>query len=315
MPRVTISLSAIAFTLLVLHARAIAHPGEGIVTDPEGNVYLADAERNIIWKVTSQGEVQPLARNLHSHSIGRDALGRLYAEHLKYLEANPADHQWETTLVQISKDGAITTIVNPTTARQDFGGSPFTADPDGHVVSLARTAQGERRLVRSAPNSIQRARSAAPQAPALREISGITARAAGGYYVTQDMNLLHIDMDGSVALVADLSHRPMPSDSMSLKVGNLWGLDEAPSGDVYIADWDARTVHKVDPTSGAHAVLTRSEPDWAPTGIAAEKQDLFIMECGLRDGRNLGPRVVVLDTHGNRRVLAEVRDDSSRSAP
>lgn len=294
----------------LLAVESNAHPGNGIVVAPSGDVYFSDVERNIIWRCTSAGVTTPFATGLHSHSIGLDARGNLYAEHLRFIPDAAEGRQWETRLVLIDPTGAQRTLLQPTIERHQFGGSPFMTESAGGVISLAQSHDAGRVLVRFSSDgdaSPLKSGTTPPgqQASPVRliGIGGICADTHGGFVASQKLTVLRINPSGEASLLVDLSGRALPTDPASPRVDAIWGVACGADGMIYAADWDARAVHRVTP-QGEASIAARSVAPWSPSGVVAAGEALYILEHGVDRDVNLGPRVRVVGPGGVDRVIA-----------
>jgi hypothetical protein len=79
----------------------------------------------------------------------------------------------------------------------------------------------------------------------------------------------------------------------------MLGLAVAPSGDVFVADLEGRCVWRVG-QDGKAEQFDRSDPLWAPTGIAADGDALLVLEYGK------GVRVRRLTPDGRSTTVATV---------
>lgn len=298
---------------LIASSAAMGHPGDGIAVAGDGTVYFSDVVRNVIWKADARGELSAFARGLHSHSIAMDKDGNVWAEHLRSTGEAGHIRGWERTLLRIAPTGERSIVLGPTFGTHDFGGSPFTCDADGAVVSLTQRPFG--------PYSLRRVTSKGTPEPLADEhedpiegvvslrgtIGGICAWPAGGYMITQGMAVLRMHDQSRATLIASLAARPLPADATSTRVHALWGVAADEKGTfIYVTDWDARTVHKIG-ERGAVSEFARSPAPWSPTGVAVQGEKVYVLEHGLENDHNLGPRVRVIDANGGGdRVIATV---------
>jgi streptogramin lyase len=308
-----LTLVASALGVAVSCGDATAHPGNGVAVTAEGVVYFSDVEQNVIWKVDEKGELSALTRGLHSHSIAMDTAGDVWAEHLRYVPSKPEGQEWERTLLRIAPTGEQRIVLGPTFGTDAFGGSPFTCDASGAIVSLAQRPVGRYFLQRITtegkvePLEVGHQDPVAGEAPLPGTISGICATPGGGFVVTQGMLVLRMHGASSAKVMASLWERQLPADAMSVRVHALWGVacDETASF-VYVTDWDARTVHKVQ-EDGTFTTFARSPAPWSPTGVAVRGERVYVLEHGLEGDQNLGPRVRVINAAGgDGRVIATV---------
>src|SRR5262245_15992497 len=67
-------------------ALASAHPGSGIVVDPQGQVFFQDSAGRAIWKIDAQGKLTKYYDKLGGHWMALDVEGSFARADLKLLQ-------------------------------------------------------------------------------------------------------------------------------------------------------------------------------------------------------------------------------------
>lgn len=300
-------LFAAFFIVCSLTLPALAHPGHGIVVASNGDVFFADVERSLLWKIelTAGSKLTKVATRFHSHSLAIDPADNVYAEHLRYIAEGDA---WEARVCRFGLHSGREEIIAPTMNPEVYPGAPFTVDDWGRVYFVSRASHA---IMRTTGKSAAEAwilpgpNPAAPEAPPLTNVGAIYSRGQS-MFITDGMIVRKAGKDNKLTTIADLANREVPADANPARSGKLWGICTDDAGSIYAADWDARCIHMID-KEGATSIVLSTEAPWAPTGVAARGKRLFVLEHGLENEKNLGPRVreVNLET-GESRVLATV---------
>jgi len=107
----------------------------GLVTDTQGNVFVADYGNARLRKITSEGEVTSLAEIAGANSIATDAAGNIYVADLD-----------NSTIKKVTKEGVVTTLADSAAAFShpqgiavDTVGNVYVADTDHHVIRKIST--------------------------------------------------------------------------------------------------------------------------------------------------------------------------------
>src|SRR6266404_7388491 len=93
---------------------AFAHPGSGIVVDPQGQVFFQDSLGRAIWKIDAQGKPTKYSDQLGGHWMALDTEGTFARADLKLVE-------------RITPSG-----VKPALIVAD-GGAPLVVNRDGYL--------------------------------------------------------------------------------------------------------------------------------------------------------------------------------------
>ncbi len=248
-------------------APAVAHPSWGVVVEPSGAVVFTDVDHDTVWRFDPAGGLSPLARGVHSHELHRAPDGTLYGDHVAW---DAAGERWLTALWRITPAGRFETLsplapAEParTSALRDSQGRRLSFVPrPGGVTSLVRLDAGGRETViaRALP-------------PVFGAVSGKAWGPDGSLYVTDGIALRRIAPDGTVTTLggsplAGVSHGGRP---------RLLGLAVAPSGAVFVADYDHHLVRAVAPGGTARTLLSTG-PLWSPSGLAVAGSFLYVLE-------------------------------------
>src|SRR5262245_48140762 len=67
-------------------APALAHPGSGIVVDPQGQVFFQDSLGRAIWRIDAQGKLTKYSEKLVGHWMALDSTGSFSRAELKLVE-------------------------------------------------------------------------------------------------------------------------------------------------------------------------------------------------------------------------------------
>ncbi len=309
---------------------AIAHPGRGIAVDPSGIVFVADALRSVVWKISPDGVATVFAPRTHAHwlTLTPGAAPTLYAEHIQFDETR---HAFPQAILRFAPDGGRAVVIPPhpdgsihtetflkgegevlwwAIDGADLGVriAPLPSDPDPGFValaSLARPALPE--------GSVGEGRTR-------RTITGMAWTAIGDAIVNDGASLWHVTASTGGALLVPSIAKDPDAPAPAAALGALWGVAIDTNDVLYTADPDGRRVVRIsgarrprrdDMDARPHETARidtacRSEGPWFPTGVATRGETLYILEHGLREGVNLGPRVRVLDPGAEARTLATI---------
>lgn len=257
-----------------------AHPGRGIVVDATGNVFVADAVRSVVWRFTPEGRIEAAAREVHAHWLAMDAGGTVLADHVGY---DADTRQFPRGLVRIGPSGPMTTIIAPRPDPDGLDGGAFTVR-DG-VLYVARDSN---RVIEGRRDGKTVWQASLPEGTATVNSLGVDAQ--GNLIAVRGRDVLRIAIDGTVdATPVALD----TADDRALGLRDLWGLAIGADGTVHTTDPGRRHVLAIDAQGLSHVVHEVDAP-WFPTGVAKHGTDLLVLEHGLEDGTNLGPRVVRL---------------------
>jgi tetratricopeptide (TPR) repeat protein len=288
----------------------VSEPGWGIAFDHAGSLCFVDTDEDVVWCLDALGRPAALARGLHAHDLLVDPAGDLQGDELTW---DAGWRRWRRGIWLISPAGQRREIFAP--ALEPAAGAGLLVDRrgnrygftggvhDGPLEALYRlTADGRSALV---------AGGALAQADGRGSAAGFEAvRAArwgrdGALYLTDGAAVRRVALDGTVSTLARAS--PVsPGEPWS----HLLGLDVGPDR-IVAADYAGGRLLAIAP-GGAISTLSQSDFGWAPTGVVAAGDSLYVLEhrsAGLA-GRLLGywgPHLRVQRLRaGHARTLASV---------
>ncbi len=293
---------------------AAAHPGWGILLDREGQIYFGDVQTNTVWRLDSKQRLEAIVIGKHSHSLFMDEAGNLFGEHV-YYEA--ADQQWISNVWKLTPEGQLTDVVPPT--GRPPSGSGIFMDRDGNIYSINGGASESERvelLRRSLDGEIaviaggQRGYADGSGAQArFNSVIGMAWGPDGSLYVTDAACARKITKDGTVTTIGDNPLAGVPRGEHPRLLGITVDLSE----NAYVADYDYGCVRQIA-RDGAVTNLLSSGFYWSPSGVAAEVDDLYVLEhqpenvIALLAALNIGPymRVRKLAADGTVTTIATV---------
>ena len=272
---------------------AAAHPSRGIVVDRNGKVYFSDLVR--VWRI-DRGRLQLVHRNpgTHTHALAIDAAGQLVWEESRY---DPANQAYIESVWQLSGNRP-TRRFGP--LRNPAPGLGITRDPAGCTWRYDRVGQAGPALVHrlcSGKHPVRRYGSAADEArmrpELINDAGGVTLARDGSFLFREKGRVSAIGADGRVRLVA----AGLSADNFGIAVDQ--------SGRLLVAEHGNRRVIRI--ARRQRQIVATSPPGWAPTGVAAARGSVLVLEASdHRRGRPLRMRVRQIDPDGRAQLLAEV---------
>ena len=284
---------AVLAALLVLSAPAIAHPSRGIAVDREGTIYFSDLIR--IWRLDGT-RLRLVHRNpgTHTHALAIDASGRLVWEESSY---DPASQVFRETIWELRGNRAARRFGPMSPPPRGIG---IIADRDRctfHADQVGRGGPGivhrwcpgrpPVRLYGTAADD-RRFRSVSAQ-----DIGGTALAAEGRFLFRQGGVVRAVDRRGRLQVLA----RTIADENFGIAVDS--------AGALLVAENRNRRVLRI--VGGRARVAATSPPGWAPTGVAAGRGGLFLLEASdYRRGQAPRMRVRQIGPGGRARVLAQV---------
>jgi formylglycine-generating enzyme required for sulfatase activity len=287
--------------LVAVAAPAVAHPGSGIVVDARGYVWFMDTGYGL-WQIDPSGHLTAQG-DTGGHFLAIDRRGKFEHKHFDALRSGD---------VEVAR-------LDPTLlVGREY---PVTFGSDGAFYFPQVSGEGRMRIMRMAPGE-----AAKPFAdlPPVREIGvdgkpvdvewiwAIAAGPSDSIYYTEQQAVRRIAPDGTVSTVAENvvvpdCHKPEAlKDSRSQT--NLYGLDVAADGTVYVAAPGCNAVLKITP-DGMVSVVVQSSDRWCPQGVALAGDKLYVLEydyVASDDRADWYPRVRRLDPDGSISIVAAV---------
>ncbi len=259
-------LLALGVALLWLAPCAFAHPGAGIVVDPQGNVYFTHTGRGI-GRIDPHGKLTYIYESGGGHWMCLDAAGSFAQTQPKFFK-------------RITLPG-----IRPVLIFAD-GGSPVAVAEDGalyYVSNDERMTPGGMHLSRLSTSG--EASRVAPELDKITEELGITGLAngpGGTVYVACPNAVFKVKTNGTLSTVVnpiepqdcDVDY---PDHNPNMKLPYLRGLAVDESGTVYAAGTGCHTVLKISPNGAIETILKVVRP-WSPTGVAVHRGEVYVLE-------------------------------------
>jgi streptogramin lyase len=249
-----------AVVLFTARLLATAHPGIGLVQDSRGTLFFTDLVH--VWKVEPNGRKTIAVPNVHTHELGLDAEDNLYGEDSQYEGA--VRNRWHHRIWKRSLDGRVTDLFGTRPGfRQDYG---FARDRRGTQYWLEHEPAAVRIRRRSADGTV----TTIQPKTALPRLSWLAVSADGSaLYLTSSHGVYRLAHNGTVTPL--LEHARTTPHA-------LMGLWPAPDGSVYVADYAAQTLIRVE-LNGNVTVVARTEGSWSPSSVLRGREGaLWILE-------------------------------------
>ena len=271
-----------------------AHPGRGIVVDADGQVYVSDAVRSVVWRLAPDGRIEAAARDVHAHWLALAAEDAVLADHVHY---DAQTQQFLRGLVRIDAQGSVQVEIAPRPDPDGLDAGAFAVRGSDLLIARDSLAVIE---VRRHGRMIRTITLPANERP----VSSLGVDSHGGIVAVRGREVLRVDTDGGVRIIGSA---PQLSRDRILGLRDLWGLALGADGTIYTTDPGLRQVIAFD-AKGTMQVVHEVPSPWFPTGLAAHGSCLLVLEHGLADGNNLGPRVSCVEAGRPSRVLGIVAD-------
>jgi len=306
---------AIVFATVILSmlfvARALAHPGSGIVVNAKGDVFFIHTGRGVC-KIDTQGKLTYIHKDTGGHWMALDAGGRFSTQFPRLFQrVTPPDLKPAVLFAS--------------------GGGPLVVNRDGNLYYGSGfpggddTAPGFHTVTRLSPDG-KRTLFAPQLKLTLAELNegvmGLAAGSDGVLFVACPNAILRVTMEGIVTtfvhpVVVKDREDDLAKDSHTRAFHSpyLRGLDVTEDGTVYAAVTGCRWVVKVTPEGKVKTVLKAERP-WTPTGVAVRDKDVFVLEYVHSDNpKEWAPRVRKLGPDGKITILATPSRDENKGKP
>lgn len=270
---------------------AKAHEGWGVVIDGRGRVYVADIPANTIWRLSTDGRLEAIGRDIHSHALSLGADGAVYGTHASF--AQPVVSVW-----RLDENGKFSDVIPATRgfplAMQSFllgpNGAVYSAsvfqypEPTGgrHLYLLRWSAGG---VVDTLAGGRSGDADGSGRAAQFQSIDGMAWLPDGSIAVADGPRLRRVSIDGEVrALSPPLTQLRWDQDLLGVAVG--------PGGSIYTADFAGRIVHRVN--GARRDTLYQPGIFWSPAGVAATPDGVYVLEhprapLGIMGDIGIGP--------------------------
>jgi len=276
---------------------ASAHPGSSIVVDAQGHIYFVDTGHGV-WKLDPQGKLT-LIHTLAYHWMALDEKGH-------FAKSQALGDFDGGSFERITPVGAIPTLI----ISSDY---PVAVGQDGALYYVPYRKEGPRELVRKTPDGTRSVFATLPADASdkpMQWVNGIVAGSDGSLYITDNDAVRKIDRKGTVSIFRDAIQLADCADPLpdTPRLPYLRGLALAAAGTIYAAANGCRTVIQV-PAKGRIRTISKAEPPWSPTGVAASGEDVYVLEYLHTPGdnrREWAPRVRKVGADGRITTLATI---------
>jgi sugar lactone lactonase YvrE len=290
----------VAATLIVTSHQAAAHPGSGIVVDPQSNVFFQDSAARTIWKVDPQGKVTSFYDKMGGHWMALDEEGKFARSQLKLLE-------------RITPDGFTPALIVAD------GGAPIIVNKDGYLYYGA-SFSGDNEIIvgmiKISPDAKQV--TFAPEFGKAVEhlgVTGLTCGPDGTLYAACLTRIVKVKPDGSFSTFVDsVEVKDCDPDAPTCF---LRGIDVDSRGTLYAAACGCRCVVKISQDGKVETVLKAERP-WSPTGIAVHGDDVYVLEYTNANGHlseGWLPRVRKIGRDSKVTTLATITEEQQKAQP
>jgi hypothetical protein len=221
-----------------------------------------------VWQLAPDGTKSVAVTNVHSHELCLDSAGNLYGEHLWY--EGDATKRWGHYVWRRDPAGVVEKVIPPT---EGFLSSySFVRDAAGNMYWADRDSENGPAIRKRHPDG---AISMVLQSMAFHDIRFMTCSPNGILYVIDRSDLLRIDQDGRLRVLAERLSDDRFKFNQRHKVQGLCADDH---GNVWVAGSDRRVIKKVSP-DGRVTIVARSSPPFRPNGVLATSDGhLWILE-------------------------------------
>jgi sugar lactone lactonase YvrE len=281
-------------------SQAMLHFPFGLHRDADGNLYVADASRNSIRKITPDGRISTVVGNGVFGFSGDNVAATATALRFPYQAVTDpggnlliADHL-NSRVRRVSPQGIITTVAGTGTPGFDGDGGPAAAArisapggifadgildfafTDSYNGLIRRVRNGSISTVagRGIPSLANDSRAAFVE---LREPNGVAIDAAGDLYICDARNsrILKLSSDGIVRLVAGSGISGYSGDGGQATQANLFFPEKIAvdlKGNLYIADFENNRVRMVTPAGIISTIVGTGTGGWNGDGLGTQVQ-------------------------------------------
>jgi len=289
------------------------HPAWGIVVDQQKQVFFSDLET--VWKIDRQGNLSIFREGesgRHVHDLSIDAEGNIYGLDNTY---NPQTQKFPRSIWKMTPGGEFTSLVSPTenlppgrSIWQDSGGNTYSVEPFNNEKKEAR-------IIKHSPDGTTSLLAGGKYGyldgqKDKAEFTVITDMAFGrdnAIYVTNDDKIRKIDKFGTVTTIYR-EESPNKNQQSLEPFSRLFGLTVDEQDNVYAADFYNNRLLKINPDGKVSPILS-SEKDWSPTGVAADNNEIYVLEVRpYASAAHTGSRVVKIASSGKPTVIASMEE-------
>ena len=254
---------------------AVLEEPSGLTFDDDGNLYITEYNRHVVWRLDDSGVLTRVAGNggvipgppgMQATETPLGDLGGVVIDHDGHLH--------------IAGLGRVTTVDPEGLLRVEVGTGIPGASGDGGPANEAQVGQ----------------------------VTGIAVGPSNELYISQELSVRKVDPNGTISTVAGNASRPGFSGdggpAADALLAGAFGLAVDSSGNLFIADIGNRRVRRVGTDGVITTVAGSGEPGvGGDGGLATEAQLGFVSGLTVDDSGNL--YIADLEHHRVRRVDAE----------
>jgi hypothetical protein len=306
---VRLSLVTVASAFAVT-SEARAHEGWGIVRRADGSIVVTDIPANTVWRIATDGRIERVMRDTHSHALVIGADGAVYGTNVHLTQ--PIRSVW-----RMDVSGAVSTVIPPTRGMpldlQAFlisnDGTIYSATPhesqlppeQRSVFVVRRTPGG---VIDTIAGGLRGHLDGKGRSAKFASIDGMAWLPDSSLLLVDGPHLRKLTKDGTAeTLTPPLTEFRWDQDVMGVSVGA--------NGVAYIADFAASRVLAVNDRKVAEIASTGSY--WSPTGVLSAREGVYTLEhprapLGILGDLGIGPylRVRLLLPNGSTETLATI---------
>lgn len=289
------------------------HPAWGIVVDSHKQVYFSDLET--IYKIDSQGKLTIFRAGesgRHVHDLSIDAEDNIYGLDNSY---NQQTQKYPRSIWKMSPNGEFTYIIQLTdnlplgmSIWRDFDGNTYSVEPYNNerreTKIIKRTPDGKTSLFAGGKYGYLDGQKDKA------EFGVITDMAFGrdnAIYLTNDDKVRKIDKFGMVTTIFRVAV-PTKNRQNPEPFSRLFGLEVDKQNNVFAADFDSSRLLKIS-SDGTVSTLLNSEKDWLPIGVAANGDEVYVLEARpYSSAQHAGNRVLKISPDGKWAIVANLED-------
>lgn len=276
--------------LAISNTVASAHPGDGIVVDPEGTIYfvarnpLHDTDHHACIYRFKEGDDNPTPFYTSPHPSSNVYLvmgldGNLYGAESNYLGERHGKDVYTTKVWQFDESGNKTEVLGPRTGRSPYGGPGYLVDKEGAFYFASNST------IRKRDRDGREMEFYRTPVDSAEENAGLKAKIFNlAWGPNHEIYLLYVDR-------AEILERDGGTRLLFSGLENLpFDIDVDSRGDVYLPDWRAKKVFKIT-AAGTRPVVLESAGSWGPEGVAVQGDNLIVLEFTGPPATRIVPRI------------------------
>ena len=245
-----------------------AHPGIGIVSDSQGNIFYTDL--NHVWKITPEGDNSIYVPKVHTHELFINKEDELMGENAWY-EGEVID-KWGFSVWK-KRVGKDLEFMIDTTVGFLFE-HPFSFVRDGEGSMYWREKNEDEYLFKTQTKEKEIKLLATGKFENIRWMYWLN-----GHLHFVDMDDLYRLIDGKFELLAnDLRSSALPFSTFVRDMHSIMGAWDDKEGNIYVSVFSGKMVKKITP-DGEVTEFFKSKGNWSPSGGLFDREgNLWLLE-------------------------------------